>query len=203
MEDRLPPNSIIDEPELLALCAAIQSRIDEVRAHAINASNELESIRLSVLAEVGAHVDDAVLRAINSRCSELNEGVLHAEATKVAALEMELVTADAFLIRLQDLQRIDNGGLIIVQAELFAQYGPLPLEPAEPAKLQIPYLHANPRYRTRACHQRRQCLSSQQYVLPEVLSNTKSPSAYNPRRVSSGQELALCSRLFYFGLAVP
>lgn len=122
----------VSESDLFALCAAVEEAIETVRANATGALARIDPLRHAAHAAVDANPSDdkeAAHLAIDTRCAELAAGIQRAEAIKIAALEAELVAADAAICRLQ------NYADTSASLELFSRYGPSPLVPAEPSSL--------------------------------------------------------------------
>lgn len=112
---------------MAGLAAAIHGRIDVVRGLAAAAQEQLGMLRQQY--ETGRSAsDNEEVRAVSRLC-ELAEEVSFAEATKITALETELVDVDTALERLQ----IGSAS----QADLRAQFGPGPLHPVEPCELAL------------------------------------------------------------------
>lgn len=131
----LPPCTV-NFKALQELCAAAQGRIEEVRASAAKATHDLIKLRESAHERAAYSPDpQAMMDAIDLRVAYLSEDLSRAESLKIAALESELVRADAALERLHDAGAQGAGLPIDVLFPGSASFGSLPLEPAEPSTL--------------------------------------------------------------------
>jgi hypothetical protein len=127
-----PPRIDILESDLAGLCTALHSNILVVSGSAVAAHDELEQLRLAERARVleKENAADVALLAIDVRYAALRDAIIRAEASKVAAIETELVAADSALERFH--------GVVIDEKQrdlIAAQFGSPPLVPAEPADL--------------------------------------------------------------------
>jgi hypothetical protein len=126
----LSPKSVpaIGEPEIRALCVAIHAALDEVKGYAASARAILRD------STAAACPEDASAGIVETRAAEIAAVIDGAEAAKVAALETELIAADATL---EQLQRETLDGVLALQPTLLARYGPPPLHPCEPCELRL------------------------------------------------------------------
>ena len=103
---------------------------------AVDARRMLDSPETSSAAGLLAVVSDTH-QAIDARCADLSDAITRIAVIKTAALEGELVAADAALERLLDATEAGGASVPAVRAELLVQYGPPPLLPVEPSGMQI------------------------------------------------------------------
>ena len=131
----LPPCTV-NQKALQELCAAAQGRIEEVRVYAAKATDDLIKLRESARERAAYSTDpQATMEAIELRVAYLSEELSRAESSKIAALESELVHADAALERLHDAGAQAVGLPIDVLFPGSASFGYLPLVPAEPSTM--------------------------------------------------------------------
>ena len=134
----IPPVDRITADDLCALSTRLYSRLESLKANASAALSDLESWRATLADALDGIVDDEerieAQQVIGARYSELEAKIAHAEATKVAALESELVSLDAAL---EHIAASDDDGIQALQHGLAAQFGLLPLEPQESGILKL------------------------------------------------------------------
>ena len=136
-----PSHSVISRSELQCFCELIQLQIDMLASNAVAASvlldERCDAARMYSTSDSGNELaTDLAIRHINERRDEIAASIVRSATLKRAALEEELVSADAALQRMMgnDETSVESTTL---QSEIISKFGYPPLLPVESGTLKL------------------------------------------------------------------